>query len=176
MCDQMKEQVGAFVGDLLKPRFKSSAITKEDYKWIVRKAVDKVPHIQIIRNSVLIRKHCFVWLLEQAQIYLHTWHTLTVLNVRGQLQVTTSVYSKRTCTSSFVFVCSAKWQHWSQLCCRWLRHPLVRLEQISSQTSEKPRLPQSLSTMSANVNWTSQPRQTDLSIHSANMPISTALV
>ena len=38
----MKEQVGAYVGDLLKPRFKSSAITKEDYKWIVRKTVDKV--------------------------------------------------------------------------------------------------------------------------------------
>ena len=39
---QMKEQVGAYVGDLLKPRFKSNAITKEDYKWIVRKTVDKV--------------------------------------------------------------------------------------------------------------------------------------
>lgn len=38
----MKEQVGAYVGDLLKPRFKSNAITKEDYKWIVRKTVDKV--------------------------------------------------------------------------------------------------------------------------------------
>lgn len=40
----MKEQVGAYVGDLLKPRFKSNAITKEDYKWIVRKTVDKVPN------------------------------------------------------------------------------------------------------------------------------------
>ena len=39
---QLKEQVGAYVGDLLKPRFKSNAITKEDYKWIVRKTVEKV--------------------------------------------------------------------------------------------------------------------------------------
>ncbi|KAL3151309.1 hypothetical protein ABBQ38_013146 [Trebouxia sp. C0009 RCD-2024] len=39
---QMKEQVGAYVGDLLKPRFKSNMITKEDYKWIIRKTVDKV--------------------------------------------------------------------------------------------------------------------------------------
>ena len=59
LCVQMKEQVGAFVGDLLKPRFKSSAITKEDYKWIVRKTVDKVRRIQVICNSVLIRKDSF---------------------------------------------------------------------------------------------------------------------
>jgi len=39
---QMKEQVGVYVGELLKPRFKSNAISKEDYKWVVRKTVDKV--------------------------------------------------------------------------------------------------------------------------------------
>lgn len=39
--------MGAYVGDLLKPRFKSNAITKEDYKWIVRKTVDKVYHVYV---------------------------------------------------------------------------------------------------------------------------------
>lgn len=39
---QMKEQVGVYVGELLKPRFKSNAISKEDYKWVVRKTVEKV--------------------------------------------------------------------------------------------------------------------------------------
>ena len=38
----MKEQVGVYVGELLKPRFKSNAISKEDYKWVVRKTVEKV--------------------------------------------------------------------------------------------------------------------------------------
>lgn len=52
----MKEQVGAYVGDLLKPRFKSNAITKEDYKWIVRKTVDKVLSYHVIRNSLLIKR------------------------------------------------------------------------------------------------------------------------
>ena len=39
---QMKEDVGVYVGELLKPRFKSNAISKEDYKWVVRKTVEKV--------------------------------------------------------------------------------------------------------------------------------------
>ncbi len=39
---QMKEQVGVYVGELLKPRFKTNAISKEDYKWVVRKTVEKV--------------------------------------------------------------------------------------------------------------------------------------
>lgn len=39
---QMQEQVGVYVGELLKPRFKSNAISKEDYKWVIRKTVEKV--------------------------------------------------------------------------------------------------------------------------------------
>ena len=38
---QMKEQVGGYVGELLRPRFKSNAISKEDYKWVVKKTVEK---------------------------------------------------------------------------------------------------------------------------------------
>ncbi|KAA6418404.1 MAG: hypothetical protein FRX49_11660, partial [Trebouxia sp. A1-2] len=41
-ADNMKEDVGVYVGELLKPRFKSNAISKEDYKWVVRKTVEKV--------------------------------------------------------------------------------------------------------------------------------------
>lgn len=52
---QMKEQVGAYVGDLLKPRFKSNMITKEDYKWIIRKTVDKV-HFICVCKSVLLEE------------------------------------------------------------------------------------------------------------------------
>ncbi len=48
---QMKEQVGVYVGELLKPRFKSNAISKEDYKWVVRKTVEKVTWPQQ-RNTV----------------------------------------------------------------------------------------------------------------------------
>lgn len=50
---QMKEQVGAHVGDLLKPRFKSNVITKEDYKWIIRKTVDKVQFFCVCKSVLL---------------------------------------------------------------------------------------------------------------------------
>ena len=42
---QIKEQVAGYVAELLKPRFKANSISKEGYKWVVRKTVEKVSHI-----------------------------------------------------------------------------------------------------------------------------------
>lgn len=39
---QIKEQVAGYVAELLKPRFKANSISKEGYKWVVRKTVEKV--------------------------------------------------------------------------------------------------------------------------------------
>ena len=136
---QIKEQVGAYVGDLLRPRFKSGTITKEDYKWIVRKTVDKVQHfyVRLLFLSSTRNGRCcfskatdFAWKCGDCGGYRH------------------ASLPKTNAAITVVF-----------LVCRLLLLPLARQDQTFLLINAKPRLLWSWSTTSASANRISQQHQ-----------------
>lgn len=51
---QIKEQIASFAAEVLKPRFNTHEVSREDYKWVLRKTVDKASLFMVLALSCLL--------------------------------------------------------------------------------------------------------------------------
>ena len=88
----MKEDIASYAAEVLKPRFNTREVSKEDYKWVLRKTVEKA---SLSKSFWMPLSHCLVpdapfsttiqecALCEPMQ--LHTVPVLTAMPVAGTL-------------------------------------------------------------------------------------------